>query len=78
MVIIIPACVCVIEKVWAISVKSPMGINSDVLKINAAIVIPISGIHCFLFINNHPFKNVFYFSTTLVENPIFSFYNIYR
>ena len=78
MVIIIPACVCVIEKVWAISVKSPMGINSDVLKINAAIVIPKSGIHCFLCKINHPFKNDFYFTISFIENPIFSFYNIYR
>ena len=52
MVIIVPACVCVIEKVWAISVSRPMGINSEVLNINAAIVIPKSGIHCFLFIKS--------------------------
>ena len=32
----------------------------------------------FLIHKNHPFKNAIYFTTTLVENPIFSFYNIYR
>lgn len=50
MVIIIPAVVCVIWKVWAMSVNRLMGINSEVLKIKAAIVIPISGSPCFLFL----------------------------
>lgn len=39
----IPALASVISKLFAISVKSPIGINSDVLNINAETVIPRSG-----------------------------------
>lgn len=59
MVIIIPAVVCVIWKVWAMSVSRPMGINSEVLKIKAAIVIPISGSPCFLFLIKLSFKKTY-------------------
>ena len=53
-VIIIPACASVMWKLAAISLKSPIGINSEVLNINAESVIPRSGSHSlnviFLFI----------------------------
>ena len=42
-VINIPAFASEIEKLFAISVSRPIGINSDVLKINAETVIPING-----------------------------------
>ena len=47
-VIIIPACDSLIEKAVAMDVNNPIGINSDVLKIKAANVIPINGSHCFI------------------------------
>ena len=42
-----PACDSVIPKFAAMSESSPMGINSDVLKIKADTVIPINGSHAF-------------------------------
>lgn len=42
-----PACASVILKSLEISISNPIGINSEVLKINAEIVIPTSVIQCF-------------------------------
>ncbi len=42
-----------------ISIRSPMGINSDVLRMNAATVILMSGIHFFDW-KSHNFLNTFF------------------
>ena len=47
-VIIMPACDSLMEKATAMDVNNPIGMNSDVLKIKAANVIPINGSHCFV------------------------------
>lgn len=47
-VIIMPACDSLMEKAAAMDVNNPIGMNSDVLKIKAANVIPINGSHCFV------------------------------
>lgn len=47
-VIIMPACDSLMEKAAAMDVNNPIGMNSDVLKIKAANVIPINGSHCFI------------------------------
>lgn len=55
-----PASASEIEKLSAMLDKSQIGINSDVLNINAATVMPIKGSHSF-------FSNVFIVRLTYVE-----------
>lgn len=70
-VIMMPAVDSEIENALAIEVNKPIGMNSDVLNINAASAIPINGNSCFvdnLFITLLN-KYVDYF-TTLIEKVI--------
>ena len=54
-VISMPACASLMEKEAEILVSNPIGINSEVLKINADTVIPSKGNHSFLVINEPSF-----------------------
>ena len=66
-VINMPASASEIEKLSAMLDKSPIGINSDVLNINAATVMPIKGSHSF-------FPNIFIVYLTYAEIVYTPFY----